>query len=55
MSPVDMQHEVQYLKEKLIDHLFNQCGVEIDELEFNANKLEIEKDPEYNQMCEEYE
>ena len=32
MNPVDMQYEVRYLKDKLTDHLFLQCGVELEDL-----------------------
>ena len=54
MNPNDMQLEVRYLKDKLTDQLFLQCGIELEELVFNSEKLDIENDPDYKQMCDEY-
>lgn len=54
MNPVDMQHEVRYLKDKLTDNLFLQCGVEIEDLVWHSQQLDLENDQEYIQMCDEY-
>ena len=54
MPPAALQSEIIYLPSILQDKFFLATGVETDELNFNTDKLELEKDEEYTKSLEEY-
>ena len=43
-----------FLRIKLEDRFFLTAGLDVQDLEFNTMKLELQKDPEYEQMMKEY-
>lgn len=54
MPEAVLQNETQYLQPKLHDQLFNQTGVDFDDLDSNTIRLQLEKDPEYIKCLQEY-
>lgn len=54
MPEAVLQNETQYLQPKLHDQLFNQTGIDFEDLDANTIRLELEKDPEYIKCLQEY-
>jgi hypothetical protein len=54
MNPILLQDEVKYLQHKLSDMLFNNIGVELDDLIQSTDLLKMEEDKEYAKMMDEY-
>ena len=49
-----MQMEMNLLQPKLQDKLFNQTGIEYDDLDNNTIAHKLEEDPEYIKSLKEY-
>ena len=54
MHPTEVQHEVRFLQFKCVDMMFNRTGIDVDDLEFNTRKLDLENDEDYKNMLLEY-
>ena len=46
--------EIAYLQPKLQDYFFIQTGIDIDDLNFNTEKLDLDNDEEYIKILKEY-
>ena len=49
-----MHDEVKFIQDKLTDMLFLRKGIELSDLVDDAAHWELEKDTEYNKICDEY-
>lgn len=54
LNPVEVQNEIRFLRFKCVDILFNRSGVDVDDLEFNTRKLDLENDDDYKKLLLEY-
>ena len=54
MSPSDIQVEIQYLQPKLQDLFHDQTGIDIDDLNWNTEKLDLDNDEQYVKILKEY-
>ena len=55
LPPAELQDEVRYVTPKLSDKLWLTTGIELEDLVYSSQQLEIEKDKEYLTMMDEYE
>ena len=54
MHPNEVQLEIKFLQFKCVDIMFNRTGIDVDDLEFNTRKLDLENDEEYKKLLLDY-
>ena len=54
MAPSEIQVEITYLQPKLQDMFFQQTGIDVDDLSWNTEKLDLDNDEEYVKILKEY-
>jgi hypothetical protein len=54
LHPTEVQNEVRFLQFKCVDLLHIRAGYDVEDLEFNTRKLDLENDAEYKELLLEY-
>lgn len=54
MTPANAHAEMMQMQYKLVDKFYLKTGVDADILNYNADRLSLDKDPEYEKMLKDY-
>ena len=54
LHPTEVQNEIRFLQFKCIDLFSIRSGIEVEDLEFNTRKLDLENDDDYKKLLVEY-
>jgi len=54
LHPTEVQNEVRFLQFKCVDLFYVRTGIDVEELEFNTRKLDLENDEDYKKLLIEY-
>ena len=54
LHPTEVQNEVRFLQFKCVDLFFIRTGIEVEDLEFNTRKLNLDDDEDYKKLLQEY-
>ena len=54
LHPTEVQNEVRFLQFKCVDLFYIRTGIDVEDLEFNTRKMNLENDEEYKKLLIEY-